>query len=285
MSTYNSQAFTWLKQHATSEEDEKIISKIKEWNDKARGKGEYPKSDELLSVNLGKHKIWSRKCNAHASVSTYYEIFKEKSHFLVDEFNGKNAETVLDIGAHEGFYTLKIKENNPECEVIAVEPVPFSFQILKKNVRSNIDKNVTLKNKAISNKIGKIEFNAIKEFPAVSNQNLKPEISLACPWLEDDSFEKIKVNCTTLNELYRNHDIEDIDILKIDTEGMEIKILRGGKDILSKVRKIVVEWHTKKARKQVKSILEKNNFELVFEERGNNNGHEYGDFYFINEEK
>ena len=59
----------------------------------------------------------------------------------------KKEDTVLDAGAFVGDFTVKIAREVKE--VVAVEPLPWAFEILKRNVEVNELKNVTLVNKAL----------------------------------------------------------------------------------------------------------------------------------------
>ena len=97
------------------------------------------------------------------------------------------------------------------------------------------------------------------------------------PWLKKEMIEKIKVDCITLSELFENYKIEKVDILKIDVEGMELEILKSGKNLLNKICKIVVEWHSKEIKARIKKFLKEKGFKLVFEEEK-----ECGDLYFVN---
>ncbi len=282
MRTFSS-LFNWLRKQAKDEKDRKWISRIENWHEAAYEKGEYPRSRQLFSVNLGGNEIWFRKRSAYATADIFGEIFREKAHFLAPQFSGKGAKTIVDLGANEGFYTLKLKENNPKCKIVAVEPNPFAFELLKKNVGSNKLKGVILINKAIDSKIEKIDLRVVEEFSQISSKNLKSQLKIACPWLKEELFKKISVECITLPGLCRDHNIKDIDILKIDTEGMEIQILKSSQSILKRIKKIVVEWHTTRLRREVKKFLEENNFKLVFEDKGVHNRQEYGEFYFVRE--
>ncbi len=266
--------FKWLKRIAKDKRSKEWISKIEKWHKSAFEKGEFVRSKQLFSVNLGRYRIWFRKCGAYSSVDIYTEIFKENNHFLIPEFSGRDANLVIDLGANEGYYTLKLKQNNPKCKIIAVEPNPLAFEILEKNVKSNKLSDVTLVNKAVCGKNGKITFEIVENVSAIGGRDLE---TMNRPWLKKEMIRKIKIDCITLNKLFQDYKIEKVDILKLDVEGMELEILKSGRNLLDKIHKIVVEWHRKKIRDNLKSFLKENGFQLVFEEK-----RECGDLYFIN---
>jgi Methyltransferase FkbM domain len=51
-----------------------------------------------------------------------------------------------------------------------------------------------------------------------------------------------------------------IDLLKIDAEGSEVAILRGGERTLDHVQRIVLEYHSRDLLTQVREILVRNGF-------------------------
>jgi len=266
--------FKWLKRIAKDKRSKKRISKIEEWHKLAFEKGKFVRSKQLFSVDLGKCKIWFRKSSAYASIDIYTEIFKENDHFLIPEFSGKNAKLIVDLGANEGYYTLKLKQNNPKCKVIAVEPNPLAFEVLEKNAKSNKLSDVILVNKAICSKNGEMALEIVEQVSAIGGKDLG---IMNRPWLKKEMIKKVKAECITLTKLFNEYNIEKADILKIDVEGMELEILKSSKILLNKIHKIVVEWHSKKIRDELKRFLKRNGFKLVFEEE-----RECGDLYFIN---
>lgn len=266
--------FNWLKRIAKNERSKQWVQKIEKWHKLTFEKGKFLKSKKLFSVDLGEYKVWFRRCNAYSSVDIYTEIFKENDHFLISEFSGKDANLVIDLGANEGYYTLKLKQNNPKCKVIAVEPNPLASEILKKNVKSNKLSDVILVNKAVCSKNGKITFDIVENVSAIGGKELG---IISRHWLKKEMVKKIKVDCTTLDKLFRMYKIDRLDVLKLDVEGMELEILKSSKNLLGKIHKIVVEWHSKKIRDELKRFLKRNGFKLVFEEK-----RECGDLYFIN---
>jgi hypothetical protein len=71
------------------------------------------------------------------------------------------------------------------------------------------------------------------------------------------------VHCTTLDLLMRDKGIAHIDLLKIDAEGAEAAILRGGIDTLPHVARIQVEYHTESLRQEVVALLQAAGFTVV----------------------
>ena len=268
----------WLRKRAADEESKQWISKIAEWRSFVFGKNEFIKSQQLFSVNLGKYQLWFRASSAFSSIEVYTEIFKDNDHFLIPEFSGKSTNLIVDIGANQGFYTLKIREHNPKCKIICAEPNPYVFEILKKNIESNHLNDVVLVNKAVGSSNGKITLEIIKEIGAIGGKSLAIADR---PWLKDEFIEKINVDVITLDTLCRENNISNIDILKIDVEGMEMDILENSRALLNRVHKIVVERHSRKLRDEVVTFLTDNHFALVFEEAPEFKRY-YGDIYFIN---
>lgn len=270
--------FKWFVDQAQDNSTKQWIEKIKKWRKFTLENNEFIKSDEAFTLCLGKNKLFFRKGSAFSSVEIYQEIFKENNHFLVPGFSGEYASMVIDIGANEGFYSLKISENNPHTKIFCLEPNPYVFEILKENIKNNNIDNIVLINKAASSSIGKINLEIIKQMAGIGGKNLR---IVDRPWLKDEFITNVTVNATTLDVLFSEYDISHVDILKIDAEGMELEILDGCSKNLEKVRKIVIERHSKELRDKVVSLLNSKNFEVVFEENPDFEQY-YGDIYLIN---
>ena len=60
---------------------------------------------------------------------------------------------------------------------------------------------------------------------------------------KDPFFKEIEVEQITLSDYLTKHDIGNVDLLKIDTEGYEFEVLIGAKDVLSKISIVLFEHH------------------------------------------
>ncbi len=129
----------------------------------------------------------------------------------------KPGDTVVDAGAHVGYYTvIASRLVGPEGKVYAFEPDPANFELLRKNVQVNGLTNVVIEQKALSNRKGRI-----KLFIASEN---KGDHRIYQP--EGQTRPSVDVEAVRLDEYLRGRESK-IDVLKMDTQGAEGVILEG----------------------------------------------------------
>lgn len=130
----------------------------------------------------------------------------------------KKDSIVLDIGANIGWYSLNLAKDVPEGCIMAFEPIPKTYQYLKKNIAINGIKNVELYNFGLSDKEGESVF--------YYDSTLSGAASLRD--LHEDR-EKIKVKCRVKRiDDFINGISPKIDFIKCDVEGAEIFVIKGG---------------------------------------------------------
>lgn len=276
-SLYNVVQFTakhlrWLLKQAR---DHRTKTIIQQWEKKVklaknRNAAVFFNVTKRFPLRLGNWKIWLNEENPFYSIKAYTGIFRENEHCKVPDFPSKNDSTILDIGANEGFFTLRVREMAPEARIIAVEPNISAFRVLKKNVESNRLKNIIIINKAITSRTGKIVFEIVRGHTSVGGLRVYKK------YRHKGQLKRIIVPSITLERLCKLHAIKSIDLLKMDVEGSELEILESSRKILPNVKKVVVEYHEN--RKSVKGLMVKNNFTVKRMERK-----KYcGDIYFRN---
>lgn len=166
------------------------------------------KEKQKFPLKLGKFKFWLNDINVLGSLDTYLEIFKEKHHTKLKSFSGKKDGVMVDLGANEGYYLLKMKENSPDSKIVAAEPSPEAFRILRKNVRENNLKNVFLSKTAVSGKNGKVSFEAVEGVTQIGALKIFEDRE----WLRKnrDRLKRIKVNSITLEKLLESAKIKKL---------------------------------------------------------------------------
>jgi FkbM family methyltransferase len=129
--------------------------------------------------------------------------------------SSKSAQTILDIGAYSGIYSITAGLANPNAHVYAFEPNPEIFTLAQHNIKiNNLSKRITLMPLALGYEAGreKLFFNVSGWETATASLN-------NC----GDSF--IEVDVSTIDS---NFDNMQVDLIKIDVEGFEANVLSGG---------------------------------------------------------
>ena len=186
---------------------------------------------------------------------------------------------IIDIGAHIG-ETINLFYNNFTIEnILAFEANPVVFKKLEKKIKKINNKNkISLfnlglgekeENKVLSifNDTSSSTYNTIDE----KTEYYKRKKKFLSLFSKNILQKKISTNILPLSKINQVNDLKNIDILKIDTEGYELNILKGiYKDHFNKIKYIYFEHHydlmIKKNYKysDIKIFLNKNNFYLAF---------------------
>ncbi|MFO7866588.1 MAG: FkbM family methyltransferase [Candidatus Aminicenantes bacterium] len=266
--------FAYLKSCLFRPEDSAKLDEIAETRRCIRFEGRVFTDTRFIDIQFGELLFMLRRDLAPASLDTYIEIFRDQAHMKIPEFQPEHCSSVIDAGANEGFYSLHMKSRNPDIPIISVEPSPEIFDILTRNIRVNKFSGIHAVNFALSDRSGP---GALETYPHVSSVSSENILQLNRSWIKPERIRTTAVHMATLPALLKDLNWEDADLLKIDTEGSEMKILKGSEPVLERIRKIVVEWHTPELREKCTRFLLDRNFQLVHEERRRT-----GDSYFIN---
>ena len=200
-----------------------------------------------------------------AELGSYIEIFIKNVYDLTSDFIAGEGDVVIDIGSNIGLYAIK-QANRAGIggKIWSFEPNPLSFERLTMNLEENSIKNVKTFKKAVSSKAGSVKFSV--------NFSMTVEGKLFHPGetAVSDKDTIIEVECVTLDDFVVENNIEKIDILKIDTEGEELEVLRGASNnALPVTEKIVMEYHGEERRQSVSRFLKEKNFSAVLEDEKN----------------
>jgi FkbM family methyltransferase len=173
-------------------------------------------------------------------------------------------DTVVDIGAHIGVFSVYAAELSKTGSVYAFEPFINNYRMLEKHKIINHKENLFIYNKGISDREG-------TQTLFLSPDNNTGGHSLH---LKNHSDRKAEIQTITLSGFCDREKIHKIDFLKMDCEGAEFEILRSDESILQKVNKIVMECHPygNNSVEDIVSILERNGFKVVRESNNSPNG-------------
>ena len=135
-------------------------------------------------------------------------------------------DTLFDIGANVGQTHNWFRHHQPHAKIYSFEPVKATFQQLQQ--KAGTDSNCVLVNTAMGDEPGqkKIKLfdgdmtvlNSLRDDVMNKQQNAREELI---------TIDTVDLYCTANN-------ISKIDLLKIDTEGFELQVLKGAKEMMSK---------------------------------------------------
>ncbi len=138
-------------------------------------------------------------------------------------------KTVLEVGANIGYYTILLASTGHlgySADIYAFEPFPPVFGTLKGNVELNPDLRIHIYQAAVCDIDGIVRLHLPEDPEAKTNaslvQGLFPQSgSVDCPAVRLDTFVK-------------NNGLNKVDLLKLDCEGAEEKVIVGAEEILEK---------------------------------------------------
>ena len=148
-------------------------------------------------------------------------------------------DLAMDIGAHAGQYALIMAARcGPGGKVIAFEPDSYAREILLRNLALNpgIARPV-VEEFALSDRSGPAML-----FSRGGDSNSSLSLS-GLPTMAIEDLEQIEVTLCTLDDYLHQRGLPFPKLIKIDTEGAEIQILRGAEAVLASDTEILCELH------------------------------------------
>jgi FkbM family methyltransferase len=144
----------------------------------------------------------------------------------------KEGMTFVDIGANIGYYTvLAATVVGPRGRVISIEPDPYNYGLLRRNININKLMNVTILNLAAGS----------------SNTELPLYQSHEGNFGDHRLFDKIspprasvRVPVRVLEEIAPLSELDILDLLKLDVQGYECHVLKGMRRILDRVPRLTI---------------------------------------------
>jgi FkbM family methyltransferase len=176
------------------------------------------------------HRCGSKGFRADHFVAT--EIYSRKTYDTVAV--PSRGDTVVDVGAHIGAYTLRAATAvGPSGMILAVEPHPGNFSLLRLNLILNRLRWV----KAAPVCLGSQEGTAELFLSDRSNSSHSSARRVG--------GRSLRVRQTTLDALLSSGEIRHVDLLKMDAEGAEMDILKGASKSLHFIdRMTIAAYHS-----------------------------------------
>ena len=141
-----------------------------------------------------------------------------------------------DIGANIGLYSWLCRDLSSNRTILAFEPDPKNFQLLKMTKENSQIKDINLFNIALSNRMETVSF---QQDTLTSATGMISDGQT--PWIEKylgQETNSIQVNTDYLdNKTFKTH---EPSLIKIDVEGHELEVIKGGEKRLSQNKPLLL---------------------------------------------
>ena len=133
----------------------------------------------------------------------------------------------IDAGANRGDVTQAFLRLRPSAHVHLFEPSPRMFALLQKRFAG--DTRTHLVNAALGDASGSLDFHVY------ANDHLSSCLPLssqaANPYRDAKALQILHVPVTTVNDYCESNGLRQVDLLKIDTQGFDLAVLRGSEGL------------------------------------------------------
>lgn len=184
-------------------------------------------SEEQREINLMGYDFTMYPSN-YFQWAHYFELEDQVLNVLCNA--AEDADVILDIGANIGLYSLAMAKHT-KGRVYAFEPNPKTSRLAQNHIERNNVENVEL------HKIGLSD-----EVTTATLHNATDDLGKASLRAQSSSKNDVEVEISTIDVFLKKQKIKSVDLIKIDVEGLEMAVIRGGwKTIESQLPHILFE--------------------------------------------
>jgi FkbM family methyltransferase len=164
------------------------------------------------------------------------QFARSGNNVMLREFvsRARRARGTVDVGANAGLYTYHAAAVSPQVPLLALEPIVELADLLRANLYRNGRAAARVANVAASDMAGEAEF-----FVADSDEVSSLQSNHVQAY-EGNAGSRRLVRTATLDQLVRERGFEHVDLIKIDVEGHERRVLDGAAAILDRHRPVLV---------------------------------------------
>jgi len=171
----------------------------------------------------------------------------------------------LDVGAYIGVISLAMSSRmNNKGEIFSFEPSKVNYRRFADNVKLNGFSNISCQHVGVSDYVEDNVLLQVMDDPG-GNFIIKDNSAMSGYYSDESVQEKIKT--TTIDNFCKTKGINCVDVLKIDAEGYDHKVLAGANNLLKSgsVYYIICEYNQgEKCSEECISILESYSYDFFF---------------------
>jgi len=129
----------------------------------------------------------------------------------------RDGDSILDIGANIGWYSIGLAKRYPHCSVSSFEPIPRTFDYLRRNVALNGAANIAIHNHGFSDREAELTF---YYYPTGSGNASSAKLA------DVSGVQEVKARVLPLDACLAGRS-RPVDFIKCDVEGAELLVFKG----------------------------------------------------------
>ncbi len=177
-------------------------------------------------------KLFQRILNSLGYEIKKFNIYNSPDLQLIRMLEMFEINTIIDVGANEGQFSIRLRELGYKDKIISFEPMASPWKVLKHFSKHDLLWLVPSRT-AIGDFTGEVEINISSNSESSSILPMLDEHSAAVPESIYEGKEKVEID--TLDNLVTDYiDSSSNIFIKIDTQGFEEEVLNGGKVTIDK---------------------------------------------------
>lgn len=192
--------------------------------------------DRLARKGLYRQLVTVRWADLTATLDVFSAAFLtqellDDGQYLAPGFELNTGETVIDVGAHQGLFTLPAaRAVGPTGRVVALEPYPDNHALLQRNVCENWFPWVQVLGMAALDQPGREYLHVVRRVTGGH--------SFVYP---SETHEELLVETVTLDQIVQAFNLSHVSLVKIDVEGSWRRVFAGAPKLLSQRPRLVME--------------------------------------------
>lgn len=145
------------------------------------------------------------------------------------------SDEIIDIGANYGHFSTILSNYVSDGKVYAFEPIPFTFRVNQKIIKTLKIPNIELYNKGVGEKATTLEFT----IPKLDFGGLNTGLAHIKRKGDKDEMEQVNAEIIAIDEFLKNK-LNRLSFIKIDIEGTELFALKGLEQTIKKFKPTIM---------------------------------------------
>jgi FkbM family methyltransferase len=170
-------------------------------------------------------------------------IYAPGLHYILNNLFSNGTGTFIDIGANIGLISIPIAKVNEKINIFAFEPEPNNYIIFRKNIIANgVERKIKTFNMALFSEDCRLNMELSEDNMGDHRIRIKNNSNAQGNYFNELSRPTIQIQACKLDSLLKAQELIKPIILKVDTQGAEVKVLSGARNFLKEVDYLIMEY-------------------------------------------